>query len=409
MNDSKRKHAARLSGSHDVMNAHRRESFFIVYVIAFVSVAVAAVAVWYYWTSKQTHLASDAQARNAQLEAGPLVQTAVSARGPTVRKVSLVGEALPYRTATLYSKVSGYLAKIAVDTGDHVKAGQFIAEIHSPELDSDYRSAVSTLENRQQIAARTRDLASKGFFSQQSLDNALTDVHVAEANVNQIRTLITYRTIKAPFDGVVTARHVDPGALVTNASTNQTSSQPVVTVADLSRLKVTVYVEQADAPYIRVGGEVEVADAASPDRKAIAKVSRISGELDPHTRTLLTEVDMDNAGKVLMPGSFVNVNVLLAATSYVEVPTTALVTRDKKPYVAAVNGDGTIRLLPIVSAGTDGKVIKISAGLDEGIRVALNLPGSVTDGGRVNAAPPPVAATPVAPPASVVKPPTQTK
>ena len=119
------------------------------------------------------------------------------------------------------------------------------------------------------------------------------------------------------------------------------------------------------------------------------------------------------AGKPLPGGVEIhqpnNVNVLLAATSYVEVPTTALVTREKKPYVAALNGDGTIRLLPIVSAGTDGKVIKISAGLDEGIRVALNLPGSVTDGGRVNAAPPPVAASPVAPPASVVKPPTQTK
>lgn len=375
------------------MNAQRRDSFFVVYIIAFLLMAVAAVAVWYFWDAKQRQLAADAQTRNTQLEAGPAVQTAISARGPSQRRVSLIGEALPQRTATLYSKISGYLGKIAVDTGDHVKAGQFIAEIQSPELDADYRGALSTLENRQQLAARTRDLAAKGFFSQQSLDNANTDVHVAEARLNQIRTLISYRTIKAPFDGVVTARHADPGALVTNASANQTSSLPVVTIADTSRLKVSVYVEQADASNVRIGGEVEVADASAPERKVLTKVSRIAGELDPHTRTLLVEVDIDNANKVMFPGSFVNVNVLLPTQSYIEVPSTGLVTRDKKTFVAAVANDNTIRLVPVVLAGTDGKVIRIASGLDEGVRVALNLPSSVADGGRVAAAP----AAPAAP------------
>jgi RND family efflux transporter MFP subunit len=379
------------------MNTQRRESFFIVYLVAIIAVVLAAAAVWYYWDSKQRQLNSDAQTRHAQLEAGPSVQTAVSTRGPSTRRVTLVGEALPNRSATLYSKVSGYLAKIAVDTGDHVSAGQFIAEIQSPELDADYRGALSTLENRQQLAARTRDLAAKGFFSQQSLDNANTDVHVAEARLNQIRTLISYRTIKAPFDGVITARHADPGALVTNASTNQTSSLPVVTVADMSRLKVTVYVEQSDASNIRLGGEVEVSDAAAPDHKVLAKVSRVAGELDPHTRTLLTEVDIENSGKLIFPGSFVNVSLLLPAQSYIEVPASGLVMRDKKTFAAVIYSDNTVRLVPIVVAGTDGKVIKIASGLDEGVRVALNLPGSVADGGRVNPAAPP--APPVVTPA----------
>lgn len=395
MSDSRPKRAAKRCGGEQKMNAQRRDFFFVVYIIAFLLVAVAAIAVWYFWSTKQHQLASDAQARNTQLEAGPAVQTAVSARGPTLRRVSLIGEALPHRTATLYSKVSGYLGKIAVDTGDHVKAGQFIAEIQSPELDSDFRGAQSTLENRQQLAARTRDLAAKGFFSQQSLDNANTDVHVAEARLNQVRTLISYRTIKAPFDGVVTARHADPGALVTNASANQTSSLPVVTIADTSRLKVTVYVEQADASNVRIGGEVEVSDAAAPDRKVLAKVSRIAGELDSHTRTLLVEVDIDNATKILFPGSFVNVNVLLPTQSYVEVPSTGLVSRDKKTFVATIANDNTIKLIPVVLAGTDGKVIRIASGLDEGVRVALNLPTSVPDGGRISPAPAP--AVPAAP------------
>ena len=110
--------------------------------------------------------------RGDRLDAGLTVVVATSAKGPTARKITLVGEAAPHKSTTLYSKVSGYLTRIAVDTGDRVKAGQFIAEIESPELESEYRSAVASLENKQRVLERTSDLAKKGFFSQQALDNA---------------------------------------------------------------------------------------------------------------------------------------------------------------------------------------------------------------------------------------------
>lgn len=381
------------------MPIQRRDSFVVFYIIAFVIVAVAAGAVWYYWNNKQSHLAQDAKTRTAELDAGPTIVVATSARGPNLRKISLVGEAAPYKVTTLYSKVGGYLTRIAVDVGDHVRSGQLIAEIETPELDAEYRSAVASLENKQRLVKRTQELAAKGFFSQQSLDNAETDVTVELGRVHELRTRLGYRTLRAPFSGVVTARFVDAGALVTNAANNQTASQPVVTISDTSRLRVTAYVEQVDAPFVKPGTEVEIVDASNPERRTKGRISRTGGELDSRTRTLQSEVDLDNSKGELIAGSYVNMTLLIPATSYVEVPASALVVREKKNYVAVVGSDNHIKLTPIEIAGTDGRAIRILGGLNEGSRVALSLANTIPDGAKVNPATPPGAPVPApAPP-----------
>lgn len=386
------------------MAIQRRDSFFVFYIIAFVAVAVAAGAVWYYWSSKQSHLAQDARTRAGELDAGPTVVVATSAKGPTVRKITLVGEAAPYKSTTMYSKVGGFLANISVDVGDKVRSGQLVAEVETPELEVEYRTAVTSLENKQRILKRTEELANKGFFSQQTLDNAQTDVSNELGRVNELRTRMGYRSMRAPFAGVVTARFVDPGALVTNAANNQTSSQPVVTISDLSRLRVTVYVEQVDAPYVKAGTEVEIVDAANPERRNKGKVSRTGGGLDARTRTLLTEVDFDNSKGDFIAGSYVNMTLLIPATSYVEVPAAALVVRDKKNYVGVVGPDNLLKLTPIEIAGTDGRTIRILSGLSEGTRVALSLANTIPDGAKVNPASPPGAPAPAAPPAAATAP-----
>ena len=368
------------------MAIQRRESFLIFYIIAFVSVAIAAGAVWYYWSSKQSHLVQDAKNRAGELDAGPTVLVAISAKGPTVRKIALVGEAAAYKSTTLYSKVGGYLTRIAVDTGDRVNSGQLIAEVEAPELESEYRSAVATLENKQRIVQRTQDLAQKGFYSKQALDNAQTEVSVELGRVHELRIRLGYRTLRAPFSGVVTARYVDTGALVTNAANNQTSSQPVVTISDTSRLRVSAYVEQVDAPFVRPGMEVEIVDAANPERRNKGRVSRTGGGLDSRTRTLLVEVDFDNTKGEFLAGSYVNVTLLIPATSYIEVPAPALVVRDKKNYVGVIGQDNHLKLTPIEIAGTDGRAIKILSGLNEGVRVALNLANTIPNGAKVNPA-----------------------
>jgi RND family efflux transporter MFP subunit len=393
------------------MAFERRESFFVFYVIAFVVVALAAGAVYAFWNGKQKRLDEEGKARAALVEQGPLVATALTARGPEYRKVSLLGEARPYKTATLYAKVSGYLSRIAVDAGDRVKTGQFIAEITSPELDAQYRGANAALENRRKLAQRTKDLADKGFFSQQALDNAETDVRTQEDVAKEIRTMQNYRVLVAPFAGVVTTRYVDPGALVTNATSNQTAAQPVVTISDTSKLRVTVYVDQVDAGYIKPGTKVEITDSSNPSVKAEATVSRTSGELDPRTRTMATQVDFDNSQGTFISGAFVAVSLLIPAKSFIEAPAAALVTREGKSLVAVIGEDKRLKFTPIDVAGTDGKVIRIANGVGEGTRVALNVPNTVSDGAKVNPAPlpavagaPPAAAPAAAPPTASTSP-----
>lgn len=373
-----------------------RRSFGVFYVIGVVLIALAAGAWWYYLKGREGKDADEVKAKALQLATGPSVVVAKAQHGPNVRRLMLVGEALAAKSTTVYSKVGGYLTRINVDVGDVVKAGQVLAEIQSPELDAQVATITSSLENKRQIARRTSDLAKQGFFSQQTLDNANTEVKVAEAQINEIRTLANYRTIRAPFAGVVTGRFADPGALVTNAASNQTAALPLVTIADTTRLKVTVYVEQTDAPNVKAGLDAEVVDAAAPERKVNAKVARVSGELDSRTRTLRTEVEFDNKDHTFVAGSFVNVSVMIPAVSYIEVPSGALISRDKKTFVATVDAQQKAHLVPIVVASTDGKVLRVASGLEEGATVVVSPPASLADGAKVNPQQPPGA-----PPAAV--------
>ena len=380
----------------------QRGSFVVFLIIGIVLIVAAGGGVLYYSKAREAREAGEAREKADKAAAGINVTVAKSQKGPNFRKITLVGEALPHKSVTLYSKVSGYLSRINVDVGDVVKQGQVIAEVTSPELDAQVATINAGLSNKRQIAKRTRELAGAGFFSQQALDTADTDVRVAEAQIAEVRTLSSYRTLRAPFAGVVTARYADLGALVTNAASNQTSALPLVTIADTSKLKITVYAEQAEAPVVKVGLDVDVIDAAAPERKVSGKIARTSGELDTRTRTLRTEVEFDNSEGRFIAGSFVNASLLIPATSFIEVPAGALVTKDKKPFVVIVGKDGKAHFVPIVVAGTDGKVLRIASGLDEGVVVAVSPPASLAEGAKVNPQTPPGA--PPAPPKSAEAP-----
>lgn len=371
------------------MSGFQQRSFAAFYVIGAVLIGGAGLFTWKYFKSQEAAEQEQAKVRVAQLAAGPSVTVAKAQRGPNVRKLNLVGEALPYQSTTVFSKVSGYLSRITVDVGDVVKAGQLIAEIQAPEIDAQIATIATGLENKVRLARRTRELTQAGFFSQQASDNAENDVRVARSQISELRTLGGYRLVKAPFSGVVVNRYADVGAMVTNAAANQTAALPLVTIADASRLKVTVFAEQADAPAVKPGLEVEIVDASAPERKVQGKVTRVSGELDARTRTRRTEVEFDNANGDFVPGSFVNVSVLIPATSYIEVPAGALVTRDKKTWVATVDGSKTAHFVPIAIAGTDGKVLRIASGLEEGTPVIVSPPASLADGGKVDPQQPP--------------------
>ncbi|MFO1320954.1 MAG: efflux RND transporter periplasmic adaptor subunit [Burkholderiales bacterium] len=380
------------------MESSQPRSFAVFYVIGTVLLVGAGGVAWKYFKNKEETEAAQAKEKASLLAAGPSVVVAKAQRGPTVRKLNLVGEAVPLRSTILYSKVGGYLTRINVDVGDVVKSGQVLAEIQAPEIDAQITTIATGLENKRRLAQRARELHAQGFFSQQSLDNADNDVRVAQAQIAELRTQAGFRTVKAPFNGVVTNRYVDPGALVTNATNNQTSAQPLVAIADTTRLKVTVYAEQAEAPVVKPGLDVEVVDAAAAERKVTAKITRVSGELDARTRTRRAEVEFDGGQGQFLPGSFVNVAVQIPATSFIEVPAGALVTKDKKTFVATVDTGNKVHYTPIVVASTDGKVLRVASGLDEGTTVAVSPPAGIADGAKINPQQPPGAPKPPEPP-----------
>jgi RND family efflux transporter MFP subunit len=206
------------------------------------------------------------------------------------------------------------------------------------------------------------------------------------ATVTQNATMKSYEEMHAPFDGVVTARFVDPGALVQNSTTNKTSNQPLLTLADESRLRVDVYVEQRDVPFVHVGDMADVADGANSERKVKAKITRTSNELDPRTRTLFVELEVDNHDHFLVPGSFAYVTLHVPIRSYPEVPVSGLIVRGTRTYIADVGSDQIVHLLPVTVAGTDGIHASLAQGATIGQRAALNLPDEVSDGNRVQPA-----------------------
>ena len=140
-----------------------------------------------------------------------------------MRDITILADVVPYQQATLYAKVSGYLGKVLVDKGDAVKAGQLLATIESQETDAQYASAAADLANKRQIARRYDQLAQQNAIAQQLKDQADADARIAQATLNQDATLKGYERVTAPFDGNVTARYADAGALMQNAQTGQTA------------------------------------------------------------------------------------------------------------------------------------------------------------------------------------------
>jgi membrane fusion protein (multidrug efflux system) len=356
---------------------------FLLYLVGLLLVAGTAFGGLRMWQMKDAQLVAARQAMAEGVALGPAVQIATIAQGPKERLISLLGDTRAYQTATLYGKVSGYIRSIPVDRGDRVKAGQIVAEVESAETDRQYDSAVSDLQNKRKNADRARDLVGHGWTSVQAADLANTAYRMAEAAVAQLEVMKSYEVLRAPFDGTVTARFVDMGVLVQSSVTNQTSNQPVVTIADMTRIRVDVYVEQRDVPFVHVGDMADVTDGANPDRHVRARIARTSDQLDPRTRTLFVELDVDNSQGFLVPGSFVYVILHVPVTAYPEIPMAGLLVRGTNTFIANVGGDNTVHIRPVKVASTDGLRASLAEGGQVGDRVALNLPDEVGDGSRV--------------------------
>ncbi|MDQ5986311.1 MAG: Multidrug resistance protein MdtA [Syntrophus sp. SKADARSKE-3] len=354
-----------------------------IYIYGFILIGLAAGILVLLVGYRYISTGNEAREKAAVIKAGPDVRVAYAALSSNERALTFSGEARPYATVTLYAKVSGYLKEIRVDKGDRVKAGQILGIIESPEIDRLYEASLADARDKRRDAVRARELIKNGYIAQMDADHAETAAIQAEANASALWVQKDYEILRAPFEATVTARFADPGALLQGATGSQTAALPLVNLSKTDRLRVYIYVDQRDAVFVRVGDRAEVSDPNRPDIKLPASVSRLSGELDPRTRTMLAEIDLDNRLGRILAGSFVQVRLTLKTASFVEVPAAALLIRGDKAFVAVLASGNKANFRPVEVLDSDGKSVRLRSGLQAGEMIILNPGTGITDGEQV--------------------------
>jgi membrane fusion protein, multidrug efflux system len=354
------------------------------YVAGSLLVLASAGLVVILTAARKRSFAKESKERVAAVAAGPSVRVSTVEQGGGNRAITLTGESRPFFSATLYSKVSGYLTQVNVDKGDRVRTGQVLAVVESPETDEAYTAAVADAKNKRAIADRDAQLIDQKLIAPEEAETAETDAQQAEAHEKALSTIKGYEILRAPFDGVVTARFADPGALMQNAQTSQTAALPVVSVGTIDSLRVFVYVDQRDAADVRRGSTVTISDPNRPELAIHAHVTRYTGELDPATRTLLAEIDIPNEKQQLVAGSIVMVTLDVHAPPYVSVSASAVFARGTKNYVALITPNNRIAFREVHVLDNDGETVRLAPGdVQPGERVALDLGDSVPEGQQV--------------------------
>lgn len=365
-----------------VERAPAKKGSFALYLLGLVAVAAAFAGVFLLAMGRRTAEAAEAKARKAEVAAGPFVKVVPVEVTSEGRTVTLPGEVRAFEQTTLYAKVSGYLKDIRVDKGDRVKKDQLLATLESPDADQQVAAAQADLENKRAQSHRSGDLAKKGIVSTQQAENDEAAVKVAGAALERAKALKAYEEIRAPFAGIVTARYADPGALLPAATGSTQSAQPVLEVSDMDKLRIYVYLGQADAASVRDGDAATVTADGAAGEPIQAQVTRISRALDPRTRTMLSEIDVDNRDARLYPGEFVHVKLVLSGRPHPRVPSQALIAHGDKLSVAVVK-DGRAHLVPVTVGQDDGQTVEVLSGLSGGEQVAINAASQVAEGSPV--------------------------
>ncbi len=359
-----------------------------VYVVGVAGVIAAMAGVALIATSRRAAADREGRARAAEVARGPRVRVARAQLSPPQRKIELQGEARPFASATLYAKVSGYLKEMRVDKGDVVKPNQVVAVIEAPEIDRQYEAALADASYKKANARRAAELAKPGVVSAAEAETQVGVAQVAQAQVATLAQQKSYEVLRAPFAGTVTARYADPGALVQAATGAQTGALPLVTISTPNRLRVYIYVPQREAGLVKVGDRVLVTAPERADVQIEGRVARRSDELDPRTRMMLVEVDLDNRDGRIVAGSFVTVSMTLATPPEIVVPVEALVLSGGQASVFVLDGQ-TVHARPVTVSDNDGTTVRLAGGLRAGELVALNLGDRVADGARVQPVLPP--------------------
>lgn len=327
-------------------------------------------------------------------DAIPTVATILPKAAPRDQVLTLPGTVASWQDAQIYARTTGYVAKWYVDIGARVKKGQRLADLDTPDVDNQLlqgKAQMRTDQANEAFAKVTADryakLAAQGLVAQQTADQYraqytadVATVQADQANVAHLQNLEDFKYIDAPFDGVITQRNLDVGALVDAGSTGSN----LFVIADTSTLRVYVDVPETYAASVHVGMHAEVSLNTYGAKPIIGEVARTADALDPNTRTLRTEIDVDNANRALVPGVYANVKLALAtATRNFIVPANTLLFRSEGLRIALVK-DRHVHLQPVMLGRDFGNTVEVTQGLNDQDRIVLSPSDSLYEGQQIN-------------------------
>ncbi|MGB8277918.1 MAG: efflux RND transporter periplasmic adaptor subunit [Methylovirgula sp.] len=370
-------------------------------------ILVAALVGYGAWAHAQRRMAALETLRQ-QENMVPHVRTAAVKVTDGPRTLDLPGNIQAFDSATVYARATGYIAKRNVDIGSKVHAGDVLAVIAAPDLDQQLtqaraqlvqlQAAVTQASANKELAKvtnnRTVQLVAQGWQTKQqgdtdrlTYDAQSAALKVAEANyeaqkaqVSRLEELTGFEKVVAPFDGVISQRQIDVGSLVT---ADVSSGTPLFSIVRSDVLRIQIYVPQDSVFGVKDGGSAEVRVPEMPGRVFHGTVARNAKALQPGTRTLLTEVDVDNADGTLMPGLYCTVRLSIQRPqAVITVPAQAVIF-NKDGLSAAVDEDGMVRLRHLDVLADDGAEVEVRAGLNPNDQIILNPPIGATDGMRV--------------------------
>ena len=318
-------------------------------------------------------------------------------RGAMKDEIVLPGSIQAFVDAPIYARTSGYLQKWHTDIGTRIKAGQLMAEIESPEVDqqltqakADLGTATANMKLAELTLHRYENLLKLDAIAKQDVDNAAgaldadkAIVASQSANVKRLEQLVAFEKVTSPFDGVVTARNTDIGMLI-NAG-NGGSAQELFRVATTDKLRVFISVPQTHSRSANPGVAASLTLTEFPGRRFTGKIARTANSIDAATRTLLTEVDIDNTNGALLPGAYAEVHLKLPdQTPALMLPVTALIFRSEGLRVAVVR-DGKAELVTVTLGRDFGTEVEVTSGITQNDAVIVSPPDSLSSGSQVRA------------------------
>ena len=379
------------------------------FAIAVALVLLAGFALTFLFKSRdQSALAAESRDAGAQR---PIVTVIPAQPAVGERLLTLPGETAAWYESTIYGRVNGYVAAWHADIGDHVRQGQTLATIDTPELDAQLaaaRAQLNAAESQVVVRQAEAELATttyarwrdspKGVVSDQEreekhadfdsatarLNAARAQVAVNQADVNHYAALAEFKRVVAPFDGTIVERRIDIGNLVTAGSTSSTTS--LYRMSQDKPIRVFVDVPQrASGDLMKPGVPVQIRANNLPGRIFAGKIARSSRAINPQARTLKVEVDLPNDDQALVPGMYVDIAFELAAGQLLQVPAAALMFRTSGPQVGVVDSDGRIHFRAVSIARDQGSLVELGSGVNPGDKVALNVSSQINDGDLVAA------------------------